>query len=180
MKEELLEEIEKEYYKSIETRENNYKRFLFLSKLQGIINRFPILEKHINFSEKINDFFTNYTYDDDVLEGIVNNHTNELILDNNSIYFYAGCFGVSDGQEWRYTRESNKGEYDLYINVESNERIINPVSNREMFEKEKNIVILMKPFPTDIDYKDLRMDFFRSAMDENQETACVRVLNRKF
>lgn len=181
MNDSVLDKLKKELNNKIEGREKDEQRIVKLICRQNFINRHPNLFKKLSYSEEIQDFLSSYQRDDEILNTLVDAANEEgLLEDNNNILFYAGTF-MNDGETtWQVPRDSAKGEYDLYLNIENCKRIENAVETRSDFEKGRKIIFFYKTYPSMADFNDLRYDFFKDAVDENQEYACQRVLNRKF
>ena len=173
--------LKSDYENRLNDKDKKESHIVKLLNAQYFLNQHPSFLKYIDFSDEIREYYENYQTNDDILDELVNEAINAgLLRENNNILFYAGTF-MNDGKSiWQVPRDSIKGEYDLYLNIESCEQIQNPIENRSSFEGDHKIIFYKKVYPSMHDFRELKHYFFKSVMIEDQEEVCQRVLKRKF
>ncbi len=181
MNNDVLTLLKNSYARTIADRDEKEEYIIKLITKQKFLSKHPNLLKHRNYSYEIKEFFDNYQSDDAILDTLVEEAISQSLLnDTNNIYFYAGTF-MNDGETtWQVPKNSSKAQYDLYLNVENCRKVEIPITERSNFEKENHIVSFYKTYPTMNDFESIHHEFFKSSINEDQETACQRVLNRKF
>lgn len=134
---------------------------------------FEILEEYNKKIDIYNSFFdTNNVL---LMETADEYSKLNLIKDTNKILFYRGSFSSNHVQSFRI---DSTAEYDLYIDIESLEKTKNPIQNREYFESNNNVIVTTN-YPTQKELEKIRNEFFKTAVEEGQEKASIKVLNRK-
>ena len=170
MREELLDVIRNSYVNMKKRQKKN----------QEVIDRVKCLEKnefvreYLDLKLKIDKVYSSEMSDDEVIDVSIQG-ISSYVDNTNEIYV---CLG-------EYYLSYKKEKYKRYMNIE-NENDFYLIAYDECEEFEKNHhVILLDYVGNDIfdilnKYREIQMDFFKTAIKENQEKACRKVLTKKY
>ena len=179
MKEDILKNFKKEYEFKLKEKENNDKCFEVLMNRKTIMENSPMIRDYIELCNQIEEAKEKLYSTQEVFSDVLYDfETKGLVDETNGILLYAGTFMTDFGSERNVHRDSIYAEYDKYIDIESFDEVLNPIEDREFFEKTNTIINLNISDPARYVLYDIRDEFINDALAEGQEVACKKILSR--
>ena len=175
MTEDILKQIRKEYFtkkREIEKLKEKRDRLKALEKCSEVQEYLNLLGCISLINDNQNEILT----DDEILYSTYRKYIYKSQHTNN-IYVYVGAFKrTSDGD---ILVSNSPFDYKLYQDVENefNKVYMTPL-NYQKFERDNRVIIPMNPsYET---YYQIRREFIHTAIKEDQDLACQKILHKKY
>lgn len=179
MKESLLKDFRSEYKKRLKEKIELDKDLEILIKRRRILENSPIVKDYIELNNKIEEAMDKVCSEEDIfLSTLYEFDSKGLATDTNNILLYMGTFINENGYARLVDRNSSIAEFDRFINIESLDDVDVPVEDRDVFERNNNIIFLDNKEPSMYLLHEIRDKFIQSALTDGQEKACKKILSR--
>ena len=180
MKEEILDKLRQEKFNQEKTKNDYTKKLQNLKKARDIVKNNIFVNEYLKAEKRVVDMEKTIC-DSKNIDSILLEYYDSIALDDstNKIYFYLGSF-IGNAYNNRQVKRDNiyeEADYNLYIDIESQDIVHVKIDNYGEFENNNNIII-SSDFPDEYEFLAVRKSFFMDAIENGQEKACVKVLNK--
>lgn len=184
MREDILELIKK----NSESRKEKKDKLINLVKRMKELRENEAVREYLNLVEQIES--SNYVKmisnsDESILISSFRCHM-YLIEDTNEIYLCMGAYMLEDTcdiehgpKDIRLNDRDPRVQYKKYMDIEKEYCICVPINECEEFEASHKI-IFTNNLQTRKIYRNIQKEFISTALEEGQEKACQKILNKKW
>lgn len=182
MKEEILEQIKKEYKELKETKkelESKKSRIKELEENEFVKEYLKLYHELYELSIK-KDM---YLPEDTLFRSVIDKNTKD-IKETNKIYVYIGTYkdsceiDIMCPRDEKVKYSDKRAKFRIYRDLEKiNEEIIIPIKECKDFERNNTVIILKTSLP-ELKIYDVQEEFLKDAIETNQQEAVQRVLKK--